>query len=301
MTVKKKKPTGGLTQKQQNQIEQDYGLSYALFKAFPELKAMLGKAVKQNWSAAKFQIELRQSDWFKKHSDVWRKNTALKYSDPATYQDRLNQSVSQFQNLAGSLGVHLDRGGVHQLAERALLFGLDEGQVRDILAGYVKPSAQGDYGGDLAGIEHNLNTTAARNGIKLSPAQMQGWMRAVARGDSSEEEFQQSIRQMAASTFSLYGDQIKGGSDLADIASPYMQAMASTLELNPGQLSLFDPTIRKALTGVQDPKTKQYNPMSVTSFEDQLRQDKRWQFTQTAQDQARGYTAALSNAWGLTA
>lgn len=289
----------GLTKKQIDKIEQEYGLSYALFQAFPELNNLLQKAVKAHWTAAKFQVELRQSDWFKTHSDVWRKNTALKYADPETYNQRLNQTYSQFTNLASSVGVHLSPGAGRAMAERALLFGWDEGQIRDVLAGYVTPSATGDYGGDLAGIEHNLNTLAHRNGIKLSGSQMQSWMQSIARGDASEDELQNSVRNIAAQTFSLYGDQIRGGSDLADIASPYVQAMASTLELNPGDLDLFDPSIRKALTGVRDDKGE-YQPMSVTAFEDTLRQDKRWQYTQTAQDQARGYVAALGQAWGLS-
>jgi hypothetical protein len=296
---KAKSKTPGLTKKQQNKIEQSYGLSYALFQAFPELNGLLGKAVKQNWTPGKFQVELRNTDWFKQHSDVWRKNTALKYSDPTSYNERLNQSLANFNNLAASVGVHLSPGAGRQLAEQAMLFGWDEGQVRDVLSGYVEPSATGDYGGDLATSEHNLNSLAYQNGIKLTPQQMQGWMRAIASGDGSEEEFGQSIRDIAAKTFSLYGDQIKGGANLYDVASPYIQAMASTLEVNPNSLDLFDPTIRSALTGQRNDKTGQYEPMSVTDFETALRKDKRWQYTSTARDQARGYVNALSQAWGL--
>jgi hypothetical protein len=296
---KKGKANSGLSSKQIDKLEQQYGLSYALFKAFPELNGLLGQAIKANWTAAKFQVELRQSDWFKAHSDSWRKNTALKFSDPATYAQRIESSQSGIQNITASAGVTLEGGALRTMAENAYLFGWDEGQVRDVVSQYVRPNDMGDYGGDLASTEHNLNNLAFQNGIKLSPQQMQGWMQSIARGDGSEDEFGESIRNIAASTFSLYGDQIKAGANLYDIASPYVQAMASTLELNPGELDLFDPSIRKALTGVQDDKGV-YKPTSVTAFEDSLRQDKRWQYTQTAQDQARGYVSALSQAWGLS-
>lgn len=296
---KKKKKKKGLTSKQIDKIEQDYGLSYGLFKAFPELEDLLQKAVKAHWTAAKFQVELRQTKWYETHSDTWRKNMALKFSDPTTYRQRIAQSVSQFQNLAASVGVHLAPGATRALAERAFLFGWDEGQVRDVLANYVKPSDAGHYGGELSGIEQNLRSLAYQNGLRLSPQQVQGWMRSIARGDASEDEFETSIRDLAASTFSLYGDQIRGGANLYDIASPYVQAMASTLELNPNDLDLFDTNIRQALTGTKDDKGV-YQPMSVTAFEDSLRRDRRWQYTQTAQDQARGYVSAISQAWGLS-
>lgn len=308
MTVAKKKPPAkpkqkkkkspGLTAKQIDKIEQDYGLSYALFKAFPELNTLLGKAVKGGWSPNKFQVELRQSNWFKQHSDTWRKNTALKYADPASYQQRIQQSVAGVRNLADSLGISFDSSVLSTLAERAVLFGWDEGMVRDQLAGYVKPSDAGEYGGDLASAQRNLETLAFQNGIKLSPSQLDGWMKAIARGDGGEDEFAATIRNIAATTWSLYGDQIQGGGNLMDIATPYMQSMASTLELNPNELDLFDPSIRRALTGTQNEKGETV-PMSVTKFEDSLRQDKRWQYTQGAQDQARGYVGALSKAWGL--
>lgn len=304
-TKPKSKPKGsttpGLNKKQQQKIEEEYGLSYGLFKAFPELNQLLGQAVKANWTAAKFQVELRQTDWFKTHSDTWRQRTALKYADPATYNERLNQSVSNFNNLAASVGVHLSPGAARAMAERAYLFGWDEGQTRNVLSNYITPSATGDYGGDLASSERNLNTLAYQNGLKLSPSQMQGWMRGIAKGDLSESEISQQIRETAAKTFSLYGDQIRGGANLYDVASPYIQAMASTLELNPNDLDLFDKNIRGALTGTYDAKSKSYQPMSITSFEQSLRQDKRWQYTTTAKDQARGYVNALSQAWGLSA
>lgn len=294
----KKKKAKGLSAKQIDHIEQDYGLSYALFKAYPELNGLLKKAVAGSWTAGKFQTELRQSKWFKTHSDVWRKNTALKYADPASYRQRVDASVVGVRNLMDALGVGLNPAGLRTMAERAVLFGWDEGAIRDQLSAYVKPS-QGEYGGDLAGAQKNLETLAYQNGIKLSPTQLQNWMVSIARGDGGEEEFGAQIRNIAAQTFSLYGDQIQGGSNMMDVATPYIQAMASKLELNPGQLDLFDPTIRKALTGVQDDKGV-YQPMSVTSFEDTLRKDKRWQFTQDAQDQARGYVSALSKAWGIS-
>lgn len=293
---KKKKP--GLSPKQIDHIEQDYGLSYALFKAFPELNRLLGRAVKGAWTAQKFQVELRQSKWFKTHSDVWRKNTALQYSDPASYNQRITAAMPGLNNIAQAMGVSLSAASLRAFAQRSLLFGWDEAQARDVFAAYVKPSDNGEYGGDLAAAQRSLETTAYKNGIKLTASQLDGYMKNIARGDGSQDQYENGIRDMAAKTFSLYGDQIQGGADLYDVASPYMQSMASTLELNPNELDLFDPTIRSALTGVQDDKGV-YQPQTITAFENTLRKDKRWQYTKTANEQARGYVSALSQAWGL--
>ena len=283
----------------QDEIEQEYGLSYALFKAFPELEELLRKAVKQSWDANKFQVELRQTEWFKKHSDIWRQNIALKYSDPASYKERLNNSRTILENLAGAFDADLSDKAAKRLAERALLFGWDEAQIRDVLAKHVRPGRDGSYEGQLAPIEAQLRNTALRNGVRINRDQLRRWMRNIVRGDSSQEQYQNFIRKQAAKTFTAYADQIEGGLDVADVASPYIDAMAQVLELNPASIDLYDRKIRGALNHRNE--KGEAVPMSVTDFEDLLRRDKRWTKTQAAQEQARGYVDAISRLWGVRA
>jgi hypothetical protein len=221
--------------------------------------------------------------------------TALRYSDPATFRSKLQQAQTSVQNLAAAYGTH--GVNVPAMAERALLLGWNEDQIRDAIAGYVVPRAQ-HYGGQLAAIEQQFRNTAANNGVRVSDAQMTQWMRSIVKGDASTEQYESMIRDIAAQTFSAYGEQIKAGMDLKDIASPYMQSMGQILELNPASLDLFDPTIRKALS-FQDDKGVNV-PMSISAFEKSLRQDKRWQYTKNAKDSARGITQAIGAMWGLT-
>jgi hypothetical protein len=283
----------------QDDIEQEYGLSWALFQAFPELKTLLKQAVGANWDPSRFQVELRQTEWFKKHSDIWRQNTALKFSDPTTYQERLANSVTSVQNLAGAFGASLGTPALKRLAERALLFGMSEDQIRDQLAGYVVPSAAGHYGGQLSSIEQDLRSTALQNGVRIGDGQVKRWMREIVRGNASQDQYQTFIRDVASKTFGAYGEQIKGGMNMADLASPYTQSMSQILEMNPGSLDMFDATIRKAMAGVKDQKTGKVEPMSITDFEDMLRQDRRWLHTKQAKDSATEWTRAFSQVWGL--
>lgn len=282
-----------------DEIEQEYGLSYALFQAYPELKTLLQKAVGGGWDASRFQVELRQTDWFKKHSDIWRQNIALKYSDPTTYKERLANSLTMVQNLTAAFGAGFSKDGLNRLAERALLFGMSEDQIRDVVANHVKPSDMGHYGGQLSAIESQLRATALQNGVRLGDTQFKNWMQQIVRGNASQDQYETFIRDTAAKTFGAYGEQIKGGMNMADLATPYMNSMAQILEINPASLDMFDPTIRRAMAGLRDQKTGVVNPMSITDFEDSLRQDKRWQYTKNAKDSATEWTRALSKMWGL--
>ena len=280
-----------------DEIEAEYGLSYALFQAFPELRRLLQKAVNQNYDANKFQVELRQTEWFKKHSDIWRQNIALKYSDPATYKERLQNSRTALENLAGAYDADLTKKATRRLAERALLLGWDENQIRDVLASHVRPGKDGHYEGQLSAIEDQLRSTATRNGVRLDRDQMKRWIRQIVRGNASQEQFESHIRAQAAKTFKAYADQINGGVDMYDIASPYMQSMAEILELNPTSIDMYDRTIRKALSYKNDKGHPE--AMSISDFEDELRKDRRWQYTDGARQQATEYAIRLGEAFGV--
>lgn len=280
-----------------DEIEQEYGLAYALFKAFPELEKLLNKAVNQNWDPSKFQVELRQTEWFKKHSDIWRQNVALKYSDPASYKERLGNSLTAVQNLASAYDADITEKASKRLAERALLMGWDEDQIRDVLAKHIRPGKDGHYEGQLSAVETQLRNTALRNGVRVDKDQMKRWMRNIVRGNSSAEQYESHIRTQAAQTFKAYADQINGGMDVADIASPYMQTMADVLEMNPASIDLYDRTIRRALN-YKDKDGKEV-AMSISEFEDSLRQDKRWQYTDSARQQATEYAIRLGESFGV--
>lgn len=281
-----------------DQIEEDYGLSYALFKAFPELQQLLKDAIAGNWTPTKFQVELRQTKWFEKHSDVWREVTALHYSDPSSYNDRLAESTAAVQNLAASVGAQLSPAGLERLAKRSLLFGFDEAQIRDVLSKHVKPSESGYYTGELSTVEDQLRSTALQNGINLNDTQLRGWMQSIVRGDASQDQFVTAIRRMAADAFPLYGEQVKGGLDLMDVAAPFIQSMSDVLELNPADIKLTDPTIRRALAGTADPSGKA-QAMNISQFEDGLRKDSRWMYTKNARQTAEGMAASIGKMWGL--
>lgn len=281
----------------QDKIEREYGLSYALFASDPELKALLKKAVGASWTAQRFQVELRQTNWFKKHSESWRQMTALKYSDPEEYASRLAQAKTSVENLAAAYGAqNVDLGG---LTERSLLLGWNEDQIRDALANHVTPMQSGHYGGQLASIEQSLRATALNNGVRIADADMQNWMRNIVRGNTSTEQYETMIRDIAAQTFSAYGEQIKGGMDVKDLASPYIQSMSQILELNAGSIDLYDSTIRNALS-FQNEKGENV-PMSISAFEKSLRQDRRWGYTKQAKDAAKGFGEVLGRMWGQSA
>lgn len=279
------------------EIEREYGFAYEFFQSDPELMKLLKEAVANTWDVQRFEAAFKDTNWYRKHSDVWRQMTALKYSDPATYAERAFNMRTQITSLAGQFGIQLSKKELERYTERGLLFGWSPDQVVNHIAKEVAPNKKGQYRGDLSAIQDQLERTAHRNGIKLNDDQVQKWMQQIVKGDASVGQFENYIRGIAAKTFGAYSEQIQAGMDVADVAAPYMQSMADILELNPASVDLFDKTIRRALSS-KDEKGNPV-PMSITDFEDSLRADKRWQYTDAAKEMAQGYAVALGKLWGV--
>jgi hypothetical protein len=279
------------------EIEREYGFAYSFFKSDPELWELLQNAIKETWDVNKFGVELKATKWYRKHSDSWRQVTALKHSDPATYRERLGNVRTQIQNLAGRYSVDLTGKELARLSERALLMGWSPDQILDHIAKDVRPNKKGEFGGELSGIQDRLQQTAYRNGVKLNKQQTAKWMRRIIRGEADVNQFENYIRGLAAQTFTAYGKEIKSGMDAIDVAAPYMQSMADILELNPASVDMFDRTIRRALSFKND--KGEAVPMSITDFEDSLRSDKRWQYTDNAHEVMKGYAVALGKMFGI--
>jgi hypothetical protein len=89
-----------------------------------------------------------------------------------------------------------------------------------------------------------------------------------------------------------------------DIAEPFRQLMSKVLELPDKGISISDPTIQKALQFRPPAKGKvAAGPaqMALWQFEAQLKNDKRWNGTQNAQDTIMAAGRKVLSDWGLTA
>jgi hypothetical protein len=73
--------------------------------------------------------------------------------------------------------------------------------------------------------------------------------------------------------------------------------MAQVLELPPGQVNMFDPTIRKAMS--YKDSAGQAAPQPLWDFQNSLRKDPRWAKTQNAQDAAMGTAHKILSEFGV--
>lgn len=270
-----------LNSKTAKQLAEEYGYAYSFLKSDPSLWATFAKAVKGSWTATKFASEVKATSWYKKNSDSARAFDYLKSTDTGSFTQQRSQMVAQIKDKAASLGASVSGSTLTRIAENAMKFSWNDSQIQDTLSQYVKVS-HGIYKGTTGDDLESVQATAYKNGINLSKATVASWGKSIASGNTTAETLERQVRQMAKSLAPGYAKELDSGMDLSDIVSPYVESKAKILEENPADIDMFDPDIRKAVSGVS--KDGKPTSQSLWQFEQEMRAKPEWLKTQNAQD-----------------
>lgn len=279
-----------------SELAENYGFALSFFKSNKELWKVFNKAVKGNWTSTKFQASLKNTNWYRTTSKSYRDYVFAKNDDPASMAAKINDTTAQIIDAAVTMGAKVSYKQAAMIARNSISHGWSDSQVRDYLAGYVRMK-NGVFYGEAADTAEALRETAWRNGVRISSTTLQSYARAIARGDASVDEYKTKIRKSAASLAPDHADQLAAGQDLYDIAQPYMQTMASTLEIPATDIDLFDRNVRSALSN-RDSKGR---PVTKTlwEFERDLRQDSRWLKTNKARDEMSSTARQVLSTFGF--
>lgn len=119
---------------------------------------------------------------------------------------------------------------------------------------------------------------AKANGLNFSQDQINAFTQQIENG-TDIKTIQNQIRSIAGNGMpDTVKKLLNDGVNLDVIYSPYRNAMASTLEINPASIDLNDSTLRSAIGPDKE--------MPIYEFERNLRKDSRWQYTNNAREKA---------------
>lgn len=290
-------------EKKREDLARQYGFVQAFFDADPELKKLFNQAVRNTWTPERFTAELRDSKWFKKNAVSVRNALVQKTADPGTYKSRITQLVSTIRDTWGStFGSLPPEGEVRRWAETAYVMGWSEAQVMDHMTkgmNFQKALKSKRLGGTAAETKTQLESLGRAYGLNLGNQYIANQVQKIVRGDDTLEGVATRIKDWAKREYSAFAAEIDGGATIQDIATPYINTMADLLELNPETLHPRMNMIQRALkTTDQDGRPR---AMSLSEFEQELRRDHRWQYTNNAREQAMGVTQNLLKSFGLVA
>lgn len=272
---------GEEVRKSKDELAENYGFSMAFFNSVPELKRLMGQAVENQWDSDAFTARLKNTKWWKETSDSNRKAQAMAKSDPATYKATMEAARVAAAQLAVKVGAVLSEGAIAKLAKNIVHFGWEDAQIQNFLGKYVDFNSKYVMGGMAGQAYQQLKKVAYDNGVSLSEQSLRDSAAYVIQGVSSMEKEMGNIRGVAMGAYPGFAEQIQAGQSMRDIAQPYVQAMADTLELPDTDLDMFTPKIREALNRAG--KDGKPSPMSITDFTRSLRNSREWRYTSGAQ------------------
>lgn len=270
-------------QSEPEELASNYGWSWSMLKSQPELNKLFQKAVEEDWDEKRFSAAVDDTEWWKTTSETARQAQLLQASDPATWNAQVNATAMKLRMFANELGALVPESMMGKIAEDVLRTGMGDEQIRATLGGYITFTEEGTLGGKAGQAAFKLKQLAYMNGVQVSDDAVKNYAQQIAMGVSTMENAEQYVRDMAGSMFPSYKDQIDAGGNMMDIASPYMQILAQELEINPGEINLFDPRVKQALNGVDEggvPKGQ-----SLTDFQRSVRKSPEWLKTTNAQNQ----------------
>lgn len=278
----------------------------ALLDQVPQLRKLVNQALANGWSTAKFQNAVEDSKWWKTHSDTARQVIITQANDPATFQQNLSSAELQVKALSQQLGMDLNQNELQAIAHTAMLTGNtsnDDWLKRQIgqhtnYAG-IKPKGLDELSGAMAANVQQLQQIAGAYGLNWNAAQLANHAKQVAIGVTTLDTFKQQAMAYAKSAFPSFAKQLDAGQTMADIASPYIQSASSLLEQDPSNFDLFNPLVRKGLQGVSAKPGEAPSSMPIWQYENLVRQDPRWQYTNNAKQGAASMLMQLGQSWGF--
>jgi hypothetical protein len=137
----------------------------------------------------------------------------------------------------------------------------------------------------------NILKTAQANGLPVTEDEIDNYLSQVQSGKDINVVLQ-TIRDTASLGLP---DNVKkivaSGVDLSSVYAPYKTALAQTLEINPNDITLNDPTLRMAIGPDKE--------MSLYEYQRALRKDNRWQYTNQARSEASDVARTVLRDFGF--
>lgn len=291
-------------------LAKEYQNAIGIIYSVPEIKPIFEQAVAEGWDVGKFTSAVQNSNWFKNNNEYARKAWAQENiggPEAADWKARQENASTAIRMAAAQMGADLTEQELAALTRRYLYEGWDDSTRAPLMMQALSeeitfvPDERGGVTmqGRAGSFADQLRSLARANGMAYSDSWYLSAAKSVASGLSTEDDWTRDIQEQAASRFPVFGDKIRSGMSVYDLASPYIQTMAQEFEINPEQISLNDPYIMQAMTALDDKGTPV--PLGLWDFQKKLREDPRWLNTAKAQNEITSTTGRVMQMFGLMA
>jgi hypothetical protein len=252
-----------------------------------------------------------QSNYFLKLGKTAAARYALSKNQPEVYAADEAAYISTQKNRLFKLGVRVDDDTLTDLLKKAYSGNLTDTQLDSSIA--LSNNFGGKFGGTILGQMQDFKTLARSYGLSYTDAKYNQWGADLFANRITDSEIEEAIRIESASKYPAFANQIMKGVTLDALSSAYKSSMATILEIDADSIGYDDPILSRALQGYSQFSQSAgaaykgsgagagagEGQIPIWKFEEQLRSDPRWQFTNNARESIDSLQYKVMKDWGL--
>lgn len=208
----------------------------------PELGPILQNAAQQGLTAAELQAALFPTNFWQGLADPARQYKILEGTDPRTLTQDIQFTADRITALANQLGINVPVDAIYAMAKNALYHGMDEGQIRRMLATHMSIEFHG-----ASPVIASIKQAAANYMIPLAEATIHEWGRQLASGYETMDNINGRLLEQAKALYPGIADRLDQGMTPGQLFEPYKQIAAQELGVNPEAIDPLDPKWSRAL------------------------------------------------------
>jgi len=262
-------------------------------------------AVRDLYRAGRFADALQAlyaTDYFKEFQGQKYTNDQLKLNKPIAYQDQINNEwMPTLRAYAKDHGLAITDANIEAIAKKAFDMGLSP-QSQATLDFFAAKNSDGKplY---VSGLTKEGTAQTALNALKTYAYNMginkdDNWFntaaQTIADGTHDQTFWQEEIKNLAKSAYPVWGKQLDAGQTVRSSASPFFNAIQSTLGI---QADFNDPLMQMALK--QKDKDGAPSIMSLYDFDTAIKKDPRWAYTPTARNELSSVARDVATSLGV--
>lgn len=296
-------------QRWQEIIQQEFGSLWDVYNSNADVKKVIDQSVREGWfnDENKLTASLTNTGWFRTTQQSARQFAIRQSSDPATLDAEINQEVEGLRTATTATGITLDDNTLRKLATDKIKFGWSAQQLSNAIGSEAIATAQlgGAQGiSDLRSgiVGRNLRQKAAAYAQKPSQSQIDTWIQQIMRGEKSETQWENLMRDSAKTQFRSLQPALDKGQDVETALYAYKQQAQATLgsAVDMSEIDWTSDKWNKALN-FRDEKTNEYRQMDLWEWNRYLRTLPEWQNTDQAKSVYRNVALGLAQGFGKMA
>lgn len=269
----------------------------------PDVKNVLEQAVANGDSAQQIQAAMQQTQWWQTNSQAVKNYEQQKANNPADYNfdtpgSIASQTLSQVIATAGQIGIHLSADQERAVAQQSMMFGWTSAQLQQNIAGFA--TYNGPDSTNASGVAAQLRATAAQYYITPNDQTLQSWVRGIAEGDQSMQQFQAEMARQASLKWTGFAPQLQQGYNMVQLTDSLRTDAAKTMEVDPSQIDFQSNPFYANILDYVPPNSQDgvHRVMTLSEMDRYLKSSDQWGRTQQARDQASQLEQTITQTFG---